>query len=133
MTTFDPGASVVFTHGWVVRPRSTAFLASRAAPIMTCGLDVLVQDVIAAMTTWPWSTSVSVPSSMTTRVGLLGRRDTSSPSKWRGLPASPVPPEGGAAGAGAGEGPGRGPVGRGLPPVRVLAGGGAGLGVLAPG
>src|SRR3712207_6610674 len=92
MTTFDPGASVVFTHGLVVRPRSTAFLASRAAPIMTCGLDVLVQDVIAAMTTWPWSTDVSVPSSMTTRVGLVARSPSTGP--WEapcGLPESPLP------------------------------------------
>src|SRR4028118_782294 len=69
MTTLDPGASVVFTHGLLTSPRSTAFLASGAAPIITCGLEVLVQEVIAAITTWPWSTSVSVPSSMTTRVG----------------------------------------------------------------
>src|SRR4051795_1239944 len=75
MTTLDPGASVVLTHGLAVSPRSTAFLASRAAPIITCGLEVLVHEVIAAMTTWPWSTSVSVPSSMVTRVGLDGRCD----------------------------------------------------------
>src|SRR5215212_2496341 len=76
MTTLDPGASVVFTHGLVVSPRSTAFLASSAAPIMTCGLDVLVHEVIAAMTTAPWSTSVSVPSSIVTLVGFEGRAPT---------------------------------------------------------
>src|SRR5690349_5303162 len=59
MTTLEPGASVVFTHGLRDRPRSTAFLASSAAPSMTCGLDVLVQDVIAAITTAPWSSSKS--------------------------------------------------------------------------
>jgi hypothetical protein len=32
---------------------STAFLASRAAAIMTDGLDVLVHDVIAAIVTAP--------------------------------------------------------------------------------
>ena len=41
------------TQGFVVRPRSTAFLASRAAPTMTEGLDVLVQLVIEAITTAP--------------------------------------------------------------------------------
>ncbi len=56
MTTFDPGASVVLTHGLRVSPLSTAFFASSAAPIITDGLDVFVHDVIAAMTTAPWST-----------------------------------------------------------------------------
>ncbi len=73
MTTFDPGASVVLTHGLRVSPRSTAFLASRAAPIMTDGFDVLVQDVMAAITTAPWSISNEVPSSRVTGVGLDGR------------------------------------------------------------
>src|SRR6185369_12108712 len=70
MTTLDPGASVVFTHGWARRPLSTAFLASRAAPSITCGLEVLVQDVIDAITTAPWSSSYSVPSGAVTGVGL---------------------------------------------------------------
>src|SRR3954470_6690983 len=55
VTTFEPGARLVFTHGLRVRPRSTAFLASSPAPIITLGLDVLVQLVIAATTTAPWS------------------------------------------------------------------------------
>jgi hypothetical protein len=38
-------------------PRSTAFLASRPAPTITCGFDVFVQEVIAAMTTLPCSRS----------------------------------------------------------------------------
>ena len=41
----------------VVRPFSTALRASRPAPIRTLGLDVLVQEVIAAMTTSPWPMS----------------------------------------------------------------------------
>jgi hypothetical protein len=53
MTTLDPGASVVFTQGLRVRPRSTAFLASRAAPTITEGLDVFVHEVMAAITTLP--------------------------------------------------------------------------------
>src|SRR5215470_18677666 len=72
MTTFEPGASVVLTHGLRSRPASTAFFASRAAPTITEGLDVLVQDVIAAITTDPWSTDVRVPSSRVTSVGRAG-------------------------------------------------------------
>ena len=73
MTTLEPGASVVLTQGLRARPLSTAFLASSAAPTMTEGLDVFVQEVIAAMTTEPWSTSVSVPSSSVTRTGFDAR------------------------------------------------------------
>ena len=56
MTTLEPGASVVLTQGLRFRPFSTAFLASSAAPTMTYGLEVFVQEVMAAMTTRPWST-----------------------------------------------------------------------------
>src|SRR6266571_2584559 len=73
MTTLDPGASVVFTHGLRVRPASTALRASSAAPTITNGFDVLVQEVIAAITTDPWSTLVCVPSSRVTGVGDDGR------------------------------------------------------------
>src|SRR5438270_1424658 len=62
MTTLEPGASEVFTHGLRCRPRSTAFFASKPAPTMTNGLDVFVQDVMAATTTAPWSISTSSPS-----------------------------------------------------------------------
>ena len=41
----------------VVRPRSTAFFATRPAPIITLGFDVFVQLVIAATTTEPCSRS----------------------------------------------------------------------------
>ena len=44
---------MVFTHGLRVSPRSTAFLATSAAPIITLGLEVLVQEVMAAITTAP--------------------------------------------------------------------------------
>ena len=64
---------MVLTHGLRCSPFSTAFLASSAAPIMTEGLEVLVQDVIAAIATAPWSTSNLVPSSRVTSTGLLGR------------------------------------------------------------
>src|SRR3954469_6643672 len=72
MTTLEPGASDVFTHGLRCSPPSTAFFARRPAPTMTNGFDVLVQEVIAATTTAPWSTSNSSPSSVT-RAGLLAR------------------------------------------------------------
>ena len=59
MTTLDPGASVVFTQGLEVSPFSTAFLARSAAPIITDGLEVLVQEVIEAMTTSPFLMDVA--------------------------------------------------------------------------
>ena len=49
MTTCDPGAKDVFTHGFVFKPNSTAFFATKPAPIKTFGLDVFVQEVIAAI------------------------------------------------------------------------------------
>src|SRR6266850_6090796 len=55
VTTFEPGARLLFTHGFRVRPFSTAFFATRPAPIITLGLDVFVQLVMAAMTTEPCS------------------------------------------------------------------------------
>src|SRR5579859_5544646 len=40
VTTFDPGARLVLTHGLTVRPRSTAFFARIPAPIITDGFEV---------------------------------------------------------------------------------------------
>ena len=74
MTTLEPGASVVFTQGLVASPASTAFLASSAAPTMTDGFEVLVHDVMAAITTEPWSTEVCLPSSSVTWTGWTGGR-----------------------------------------------------------
>src|SRR5215203_7381566 len=91
MTTLEPGASVVFTHGRRCSPRSTAFLASSAAPIITEGLEVLVHEVIAAITTAPWSTSVSVPSSIVTRVRFDGRPPAGPLGAVTGDP-EPLPP-----------------------------------------
>ncbi|MOA01649.1 hypothetical protein D3C78_1210700 [compost metagenome] len=54
MTTLEPGASELFTHGLRCRPFSTAFFASRPAAIITLGLEVLVQEVMAAITTAPF-------------------------------------------------------------------------------
>src|SRR4030095_14655180 len=59
VTTFEPGARLLFTHGRRGRPFSTAFFARSPAPIMTLGFDVFVQLVIAAMTTAPCSSSVA--------------------------------------------------------------------------
>jgi hypothetical protein len=53
LTTRDPGASEVFTHGLTLSPRSTAFFASKPAASITIGLEVLVHDVMAAITTSP--------------------------------------------------------------------------------
>src|ERR671937_15556 len=72
MTTLDPGARVVLTHGLRVRPFSTAFLATRAAATMTYGLEVLVQEVMAATVTAPWSSSYVVPSGAVTGTGFDG-------------------------------------------------------------
>src|SRR5471032_1720674 len=56
-TTWLPGANDVLTQGFAVRPLAAALRASKPAPISTLGLDVLVQEVIAAITTSPWPRS----------------------------------------------------------------------------
>jgi len=40
-------------YGWTVRPLARAFRATMAAPSMTLGLEVLVHEVMAAITTEP--------------------------------------------------------------------------------
>src|SRR6478609_11022268 len=50
-TTWLPGASEVLTQGFVFRPLATALRARRPAAISTDGLEVLVQDVMAAIAT----------------------------------------------------------------------------------
>src|SRR3954471_19970919 len=87
MTTFDPGASDVLTHGLLCSPRSTALRASSAAPSITDGLDVLVHDVIAATTTAPWSRTNS-PSSDFTVTGLDGRPSEPLAAEYRTSTAS---------------------------------------------
>src|SRR5436190_18056456 len=61
-TTWLPGASEVLTHGFAFRPLTAALRASSPAPINTLGLEVLVHEVIAAMTTSPWPRSKFLPS-----------------------------------------------------------------------
>ena len=63
-TTWLPGASDVFTHGLTVSPLATALRASRPAAIITLGFEVLVQEVMAAITTSPWPRSKFVPSTL---------------------------------------------------------------------
>src|ERR1700751_3848968 len=53
VTTLDPGASDVLTHGLTVKPVWKAFRARIPAPTITDGFDVLVQLVMAAITTCP--------------------------------------------------------------------------------
>ena len=65
MTTCEPGASVVLTHGALVSPNSMAFLANNPAPIITSGFDVFVHEVIAAITTAPCLRVIFSPSSET--------------------------------------------------------------------
>ena len=67
MTTCEPGASVVLTHGLLRSPFAAAFFATRPAAISTDGFDVFVQLVIAAITTAPWP-SANEPRSVVTSV-----------------------------------------------------------------
>ncbi|CAF4210018.1 unnamed protein product, partial [Rotaria sordida] len=53
VTTWEPGANEVLTHGFFIKPSSTAFLATNPAVIITLGLEVLVQLVMAAITISP--------------------------------------------------------------------------------
>ena len=73
MTTSEPGASEVFTHGWLDRPFASAFCASSAAPISTAGLEVLVHEVMAAMTTAPSLSRKVLPLSVTSTGPADGR------------------------------------------------------------
>src|SRR5260370_572131 len=56
-TTWLPGASEVLTQGLALRPLAAALRARSPAPISTLGLEVLVHEVIAAITTSPWPRS----------------------------------------------------------------------------
>ena len=87
MTTRDPGASEVFTHGLGRRPRSTAFLASSPAASITSGFDVLVQRVMAAITTCPWSISAVVLAEGDLD-RLRGRGQAGAPAERRGIVAA---------------------------------------------
>src|SRR5215472_3919445 len=70
VTTSDPGASDVLTHSGTVSPFSTAFFASNPAPTSTDGFEVLVQLVMAAITTLPCPNASSSPTSTSTAVAV---------------------------------------------------------------
>lgn len=53
VTTLEPGDKEVLTYLGIVRPLSTAFLARIPAANITPGFEVLVQDVMAAITMLP--------------------------------------------------------------------------------
>src|SRR5262249_20168006 len=95
VTTREPGASDVLTHGLdAVRPRATAFLANRPAPSMTAGFDVLVHEVMAAITTAPWPTSAVAPPTWTATLRCL-RASASGPFSSTTLRfAPPAAPDG---------------------------------------
>src|SRR5665213_4429348 len=75
MTTRDPGARVVLTHGLEVRPLATALRATSPGATMTWGLEVLVHEVMAATTTWPSAISSS-PLPSREAVWALGSRSS---------------------------------------------------------
>ena len=77
MTTCEPGASEVFTQGLGFSPLARALRARRPAASMTEGLEVLVQLVIAAITTSPWPRSCERPST--------GKRSSSRPALPKSL------------------------------------------------
>ena len=54
--------------------------ASRPAPIITDGLEVFVQLVIAAITTWPWSSSTAVPSASVTGIAVTPAAAAADPA-----------------------------------------------------
>src|SRR5581483_3844079 len=80
VTTLEPGASEVLTQGLLFRPFSRAFFATRPAAISTAGLEVLVQEVLAAITTAPSFSSKFLPLSLTW-AGPAEGRSFCSPSK----------------------------------------------------
>src|SRR4051794_1958283 len=92
---------------------------------MTDGFEVLVHEVIAAMTTWPWS-SLNVSPSSVTSTAVSERSAITVPAATAG---AGIGSGGGGAGAGGGVGGGvRG--GGGAPPrPAVVAGGSLGRGI----
>src|SRR5262249_58401537 len=81
-----------YSDGRRLTPASTVLRASSAAPTITDGLEVLVHEVMAAITTEPWSTAVLVPSSRVTWAGWDGRPGFSllTGSEAGDVPARPV-------------------------------------------
>src|SRR6201999_3864665 len=65
VTTCDPGASEVFTHGFGFSPFAFALRATSPAATSTDGLAVLVHDVVAAITRSSCVSSSCLPSPLT--------------------------------------------------------------------
>ena len=80
---------LVFTQRGISSPFSRAFRARRPAPTMTEGLEVLVQEVMAAMTTVPSEISTSTPSWLTVTVRPEAAR-TPPATVTGSLPPSPA-------------------------------------------
>src|SRR5699024_6432797 len=83
VTTFEPGAIEVFTHGFELSPRLRALRASRPAAIITEGFEVFVHEVIDAIATAALASSKLRPSAVVTSTDL-----PSSPGAawvWMGL------------------------------------------------
>ncbi|MNX77549.1 hypothetical protein D3C86_1090940 [compost metagenome] len=81
MTTCEPGASEVLTQGLTLRPSAWALRATRPAAIRTDGFEVLVHEVMAAMTTSP-SPTVNFSPSTATRSASVARPKTSARAVW---------------------------------------------------
>ncbi len=64
LTTLEPGARDVLTYPGTRKPLRTALRAKSAAPNNTDGLDVLVQEVIAAITMLPSPIRSGLPCSV---------------------------------------------------------------------
>ncbi|CAB4682100.1 unannotated protein [freshwater metagenome] len=62
---------MVLTQGFELSPFSTAFFARSAAPIITEGFEVLVHEVMEAITTSPLVTVVALPFTLTSIFLLL--------------------------------------------------------------
>lgn len=62
MTTPDPGARTVLILGLTLKPFSQAAFANKPAATNESGLEVLVQEVMAATTIDPFLSSYSDPS-----------------------------------------------------------------------
>src|SRR5699024_3983735 len=88
VTTVEPGANDVFTKSGTVNPFSTAFFASRPAPNITYGLDVFVQEVIAAIATAPVFITDFSPVVGFVISTSLSNSDLSKPKPW--FPAGAV-------------------------------------------
>ena len=84
MTTLEPGASDVFTHGGGRSPRRAALRARSPAAIISVGLEVFVQLVSAAITTAPSVSANEAPSSRRTPIPGPG-----SASGWVWAPGAP--------------------------------------------